>query len=194
MIRRAAGALLLLAVAGCASTGGEGGKPSWAVRLGGKGGEVILLAGLKPGGYEPSILAVGEEKDLARYRGDSLGFVRSAALEQYLNELRDALILRSGKTGVPGRVVILANPSFAAFSTPDGNVYISMGALQMLDSADEVAALLAHELAHVLLKHHTSDLIGDMQRRAWPSTSSAWISRPSSPAPGKGPRTMRGTA
>ena len=164
MIRRAAGALLLLAVTGCASTGGEGSKPSWA-GLGGKSGEVILLAGLKPGGYEPSILAVGEEKDLARYRGDSLGFVRSAALEQYLNEMRDTLILRSGKTGVPGRVVILANPSFAALSTPDGNVYISMGALQMLDSADEVAALLAHELAHVLLKHHTSDVIGDMQRR-----------------------------
>ena len=101
MIRRAAGALLLLAVTGCASTGGEGSKPSWA-GLGGKGGEVILLAGLKPGGYEPSILAVGEEKDLARYRGDSLGFVRSAALEQYLNEVRERYPAL-GKTGVPGR-------------------------------------------------------------------------------------------
>ena len=124
-----------------------------------------MLAGVKPGAYEPSSLAVGEEKDLARHRGEGLGFVRSAALEQYLNELRDALILPSGKTGVPGRVVILANPSFAAFSTPDGNVYISMGALQTLDSADEVAALLAHELSHVLLKHHTSDLIGDIQKK-----------------------------
>ncbi len=52
-----------------------------------------------------------------------------------------------------------------AFSTPDGNVYIPMGALEMLESADEVAALLAHELSHVLLKHHTSDLIGDIQKR-----------------------------
>ena len=194
MIRPAAGALLLLVVAGCASTGGEGSKPSWAAGLGGKGGEVILLAGLKPGGYEPSILAVGEEKDLARYRGDSLGFVRSAALEQYLNELRDALILRSGKTGVPGRVVIIANPSFDALSTPDGNVYISMGALQMLDSADEVAALLAHELAHVLLKHHTSDVIGDMQRRGLALYELGMDLKTHSPAPGKGPRTMRGTA
>ena len=124
-----------------------------------------MLAGVKPGAYEPSNLAVGEEKDLARHRGEGLGVVRSAALEQYLNELRDALILPSGKTGVPGRVVILANPSFAAFSTPDGNVYVSIGALQTLDSTDEVAALLAHELSHVLLKHHTSDLIGDIQKK-----------------------------
>ena len=167
MIRRAAGALLLLTVAGCASTGGQGSQPSWVPKVPGlgKGGETTMLAGVKPGAYEPSNLAVGGEKDLARNRGEGLGFVRSAALEQYLSELRDALILPSGKTGVPGRVVILANPSFAAFSTPDGNVYISIGALQTLDSTDEVAALLAHELAHVLLKHHTSDLVGDIQKK-----------------------------
>jgi len=169
MIRRSAGALLLLlAAAGCASTGGEGGKASWAPKipgLGGKGGGATMLSGVKPGPYEPSNLAVGEEKDLARQRGDGLGFVRSAALEQYLNELRGILILPSGTTGVPGRVMILADPSFAAFSTPDGNVYVSMGALEAIESEDEVAALLAHELSHVLLKHHTSDVIGDTQKR-----------------------------
>jgi beta-barrel assembly-enhancing protease len=169
MIRRAAGALLLLAAAGCASTRGEeGSKSSWVPKvpgLGGKSGETIMLSGVKPGPYEPSNLAVGEEKDLARHRGDGRGLVRSASLEQYLNELRGLLILPSGKTEVPGRVVILADPSFAAFSTPDGNVYVSMGALETLDSEDEVAAILAHELSHVLLKHHTSDLIDDMQKK-----------------------------
>jgi Zn-dependent protease with chaperone function len=168
MIRRAVGALLLLAAAGCASTGDEGRKVSWVPKvpgLGGKGGETTMLSRVKPAAYESSSLAAGEERDLARHRGDGLGFVRSAALEQYLNELRGLLILSSGKTGVPGRVVILADPSFAAFSTPDGNVYISMGALETIDSADEVAALLAHELSHVLLKHHTSDLVADTQKR-----------------------------
>jgi len=168
MIRRVAGALMLLAMAGCASTAGEGGKVSWVPKvpgLSGKSGEATMLSRIKPEPYEPSNLAVGEEKDLARHRGDGLGFVRSAALEQYLNELRGFLILASGKTGVPGRVVTLADPSFAAFSTPDGNVYVSMGALETIESADEVAALLAHELSHVLLKHHTSDLIGDAQKK-----------------------------
>ncbi|HEX5528112.1 MAG TPA: hypothetical protein VFZ82_01055, partial [Methylomirabilota bacterium] len=51
-----------------------------------------------------------------QHRGDALGFVRSAALEQYLNETRRRLVAASGKTGVPGRVVILANPGFEAFS------------------------------------------------------------------------------
>lgn len=52
MIRRAAGALLLLAAAGCASTEGEGSKSSWVPKapgLGGKSGDTTMLSGFKPG-------------------------------------------------------------------------------------------------------------------------------------------------
>ena len=168
VIGRAAAGLALLAVTGCAATGGESGKmslapPSW---LGGKSEHTTQISGLKPGPYEASSLAVGEEKDIAQRRGDGLGFVRSAPIELYLNELRSKIVGASGKTGVPGRVMILANPAFAAYSTPDGNVYVSMGVLESLETEDEVAALLAHETSHVLLKHHSSDLMGDMQKKA----------------------------
>jgi Zn-dependent protease with chaperone function len=159
----------LIALAGCAGggPGGEGGglaglTPAW---LGGKSAEVTVLSTVKAGPYEASTLAVGEAKDIAQHRGDGLGYVRSAVLEEYLNETRGRLIAATGKTGVPGRVMILAHGGFVAFSTPDGNVYVAMGLLETLESADEVAAILAHETAHVLLKHHTSDLIGDMQKK-----------------------------
>jgi predicted Zn-dependent protease len=164
-LRRIGWTLALLLVAGCAGEGGVK-PPAWtASLLGNKGANATVLSGLKPGAYEPSSLAVGEDKDLAQHRGDALGFVRSAALEQYLNETRRTLLTVSGKTGVPGRVVVLANPGFEAFSSPDGNVYVAMGLLESLESADEVSAILAHELAHVLLTHHSSDLLGDVQRK-----------------------------
>ena len=167
MIRRLAAGLTLLALAGCAGTGtgGEGGgvaAPAW---LGGKPANVTVLSTVKPGPYEPSALAIGEAKDIAQHRGDGLGFVRSAVLEQYLNEARARLVGAVGKTGVPGKVMILANPGFVAFSTPDGNVYLAMGLLEALESADEVSAILAHETAHVLLNHHTADVLGDMQKK-----------------------------
>lgn len=162
-------ALIGLLAAGCAGgTAGEGATPaSWTPSwLAGKGGSTTtVLARLKAGPYEASSLAVGEEKDLAQHRGDALGFVRSAALEQYLNETRRRLVAVSGRTGVPGRVVILANPGFEAFSSPDGNIYVAMGLLESLESADEVSAILAHELSHVLLAHHSSDLLGDVQHK-----------------------------
>lgn len=169
MIRRLAAALTLLVLGGCAGSGAGGSDDGLVAKttafLGGKSAEVTVLTTVKVGPYEPSPLAIGESKDIAQHRSDGLGYVRSAALEQYLNETRARLIGAVGKTGVPGRVMILANPGFAAFSTPDGNVYVAMGLLDALDTADEVAAILAHETAHVLLKHHTADVIGDMQKK-----------------------------
>jgi hypothetical protein len=171
----------LIALAGCAGggPGGEGGglaglTPAW---LGGKSAEVTVLSTVKAGPYEASTLAVGEAKDIAQHRGDGLGYVRSAVLEEYLNETRGRLIAATGKTGVPGRVMILAHGGFVAFSTPDGNVYVAMGLLETLESADEVAAILAHETAHVLLKHHTSDLIGDMQKKGLTLFEMEWVPR-----------------
>jgi predicted Zn-dependent protease len=61
--------------------------------------------------------------------------------------------------------MILASSAFQAISTPDGNIYVTMGCLESLESGDEVAAILAHELSHILLAHHTSDLITNMQKK-----------------------------
>jgi beta-barrel assembly-enhancing protease len=82
-----------------------------------------------------------------------------------LNQLRARLVAASRKTGVPGRVMVVANPAFNAYSTPDGNIYITMGCLENLKNEDEVMAILAHELSHVLLGHHTSDVVSDVQQK-----------------------------
>lgn len=168
---RAVAALALLALTGCAETGsgGPGGGtgttaavPTW---LGGKGMNATMFSTLKPGVYEPSTLAVGQEKDITLHRAEGFGFVRSAALEQYLNETRARLVAVSGKTNVPGRVIILADQTYGAVTTPDGNTYVTLGFIEALESDDEVAALLAHETSHELLKHHNSDILGDMQKK-----------------------------
>jgi Zn-dependent protease with chaperone function len=176
MIHAALAIVALLALTGCAAqTGGstaeDSSKPGWVQNLPSvpfltpKGEKATLISTLKPGPYSPSTLAIGEEKDLAQRRAESLGFVRSAYVEQYFGAVRAELLAASGVTGVPGRVTVLANPAFNAYSTADGNVYVAMGWLKHFDSADEVAALLAHELAHVLLTHHSSDIVAEMQHK-----------------------------
>ncbi len=175
---RAALALAILIATGCATQTGQTGKadesskPSWMPNLPSvsllneKGEKATLISSeLKPGPYEASPLAIGAEKDLAQRRADGLGFVRSASLEEYLGRVRAQLVATSGVTGVPGRVTILANPAFAAYSTPDGNVYLALGWFKQLDNADEAAAILAHELSHVLLAHHKSDLVSEWYHR-----------------------------
>jgi len=138
-MRAAALALTILIAPGCATQTGqtgkadEGGKPTWMSNLPSvpfvneKGEKATLVSELKTGPYEASSLAIGGEKDLAQRRADGLGFVRSVSLEEYFGALRTQLLAASGVTGVPGRVTVLASPAFAAYSTPDGNVYLAMG-------------------------------------------------------------------
>jgi len=130
------------------------------------GDKATIIADVKSGRYDPSTLAVGEEKDLARQRGEALGFVSCEPLQRYFSRIHARMIRASGVTDVPGRVVLLANPAFGAYSTPDGNIYIAMGWLPFLGSEDEMAAIVAHELGHVLLKHHSADLVSGFQKRA----------------------------
>ena len=170
-------ALAVLTAAGCATNAGQAGKgddsnkSTWTSNLPSvpfvneKGEKAPLIAELKTGPYEASSLAIGVEKDLAQRRADALGFVRSSALEEYLGAIRARLVAVSGVTGVPGRVTVLANPAFSAYSTPDGNIYLAMGWLKNLENADEAAAILAHELSHVLLAHHSSDIVSEMQHK-----------------------------
>ena len=182
VVRAPALALAVLVVTGCAAPSGQTGKAddgkmSWVPNLSSvasimpaaKGEKTPVISELKTGRYEASPLAIGEEKDLAHRRADGIGFVRAVSLAQYLTALRTQLLAGSGVTGVPGRVVVLANPAFAAYSTPDGNIYLAMGWLRSLENADEMAAIVAHELSHVLLTHHNSDQWSDFLHKgqAW---------------------------
>lgn len=129
------------------------------------GTDATIFSTIKPGAYVPSTLVIGEERDLAQRRSIGPGYVHAEALERYLQGIRTRLLASSGVTGVPGRTRVLADGSFSAFSTADGNVYIAMGWFENFSNEDEIAALMAHELSHVLLKHHTSDIVSKMQKQ-----------------------------
>ena len=160
------------------AVGCSGGAEPWKAKLpdiglsSSKGEKATLLSELRPGPYQPSTVAIGEEQDLARQRAQPFGFVRQARLEEFLSGTRARLLAVSGKTGVPGQVRIVASQEFNAYSTADGNVYISMRCIEELENLDEVAAILAHEMSHVLLTRTSSQMSSIVVGRctSWAST------------------------
>lgn len=156
--------LCALIVAGCAAT--KDAVDTVKGKLGPSGDTKTLIVELVPGPYQPSSLAIGVDRDLAQRRSVSPGFVHAEGLERYLQSLRVKLLDASAVTGVPGVIRIVAEDSFDAYSTADGNVYIALGWFESFDNEDEVAALLAHELSHVLRKHHTADPLSKFQKQA----------------------------
>ncbi len=81
------------------------------------------------------------------------GEYKYPSAETYLNEILVRLA-RAGERGAePYKVTILNSLSVNAFALPPGNLYMTRGLLALANDASEVAAVMAHEIAHITAKH-----------------------------------------
>ncbi len=94
--------------------------------------------------------------ELAAKVEQQLGLVESEALQSYVQEVGFRLATASPKVRdsltYRCRVIDMAPPN--AFALPGGYIYISRGILPLLNAEDELANVLAHEIAHVSERHH----------------------------------------
>jgi predicted Zn-dependent protease len=51
------------------------------------------------------------------------------------------------------KVYILNKDEINAFALPNGNIFVYKGLLDFIDNDDELAAVLGHEMSHVILRH-----------------------------------------
>lgn len=84
-----------------------------------------------------------------------LGWVREPGAESYLNGLLHRLAHGLPKPLSTGAIFIGAGPQFQAMATSDGEIVVNIGVLHQAQSEAEIAAILAHELAHIALHHFT---------------------------------------
>lgn len=94
--------------------------------------------------------AAREHKQLVAYFG---GEYRAPATERFLDDILAKLAAASDTPGQPYRVTILNSPIVNAFALPSGNIYVTRGLLALADDTAEVAAVMAHEIAHVTARH-----------------------------------------
>ena len=76
-------------------------------------------------------------------------------LTRYVNKILQTLVINSSRP-VPFRTysaVILDSDGFNAFATPGGHIFITRGFVEAARTEDMLAAVLAHELAHIILDH-----------------------------------------
>lgn len=81
------------------------------------------------------------------------GEYHNKKVELLLARIVGALTRVSGSSKHLYRVIILNSSSVNAFALPGGNLYVTRGLLALCNDASEVAAVLAHEMAHIILNH-----------------------------------------
>ena len=78
----------------------------------------------------------------------------NAEVELYVNRVGRWLSLHSERPGLNWLFGVLDTDNVNAFSTPGGYVFVTRGLIARLKNEAELAGVLAHEVAHVVRKHH----------------------------------------
>jgi predicted Zn-dependent protease len=84
----------------------------------------------------------------------AFNLVDDPALQAYVGKVGMIVASRGERPELPWRFAVVDAPSINAFAMPGGVVLITRGLYELLETEDELAALVGHEIAHVQRRHH----------------------------------------
>jgi predicted Zn-dependent protease len=122
-------------------------------------------------GTNLNLFSIQEDKEFGKKVSDQienegkykfLDSLKHAEVFNYIHKIRDE-ILNSGnvkhKDNFDWRIRIIEDDStLNAFCTPGGYIYVFTGLLKFLDSEDQLAGIMGHEIAHADLRHSTRQM------------------------------------
>lgn len=138
VLRLAALASVAALLAGCGSFGGE--KPT---------AQPIVPAAAPKVAAAPTAVSQEQARIAAAYGG----VYQKPDLVVLLNSVADRLAAASERPDLRYKVTLLNSPLINAFALPNGNLYVTRGLLAVANDTSEIAAVLAHEMAHVTARH-----------------------------------------
>lgn len=102
--------------------------------------------------------ALGQE--VAVQAGERLNLLRNQEVARYLDGIAAAIGAQSQWSGLTYTVEVINEPDLNHFSLPGGRIFIFRGLLEVLASRDQVAAVVAHEIAHIAARDGVERLAG----------------------------------
>lgn len=139
MLKRATlNLIILLVISGCATTVDPSRPISNTLPL-----SFNDLAEIREG-YDQHLTIMKERK-----------FFNEADLNQYIRTIGYRLTSASERPQLPYQFFVLDDSTVDIFSYGGGYIYVTRGLLDFVDSEAELAAVLAHEIAHVAAGAHT---------------------------------------
>jgi len=109
--------------------------------------------------------------------------LRVPAADDYLNLLGQSLAKYSTMPNTYGgyHFLLLASSEINAFAAPGGLILVTRGLVQCTSNEDELAAVLAHEIAHVQLRHGVGSIKQARKTEALMTLGSIAVSAAPSP-------------
>jgi predicted Zn-dependent protease len=106
------------------------------------------------------LLAITEEDEIhvgRQVAANLLGvapLVRNDPVQRYVNTVGRWVAMQSSRPDLPWRFGVIESADVNAFAGPGGYILITRGLYASLSDEAELAGALAHEIAHVIERHH----------------------------------------
>ena len=100
-------------------------------------------------------VAVG--RDLSKQVESTSKLITDPVVTEYVNRIGQNLV-RNSDARVPFTIKVIDNEEVNAFALPGGFFYVDTGLILAADNEAELAAVMAHEIAHVAARHATKNM------------------------------------
>lgn len=123
--------------------------------------------------FEETQRKISTEEEIEIGANLTAGLLGAAALvddeelQRYVNDVGYWVAAQSRRADLPWRFGVIDSPGVNAFAAPGGYVVITLGLYQLLENEAQLAGVLAHEIEHVVRRHHLKALQESMQREFW---------------------------
>jgi len=119
----------------------------------------INACSINPATGRPDLVMMSESAEIEKGRElhekilKSMPIYQDEALAKYVNDIGQKVAKNSHRSNIKYFFTVIDAPDINAFALPGGYIYINRGLLAYLDSEAQLAAVLAHEVAHVTARH-----------------------------------------
>ncbi len=114
---------------------------------------------VNPATGTPDLVFMSEKEEIETGREmheklmKSMPIYQDEKLAEYINTVGQKIVKNSHRPDISYQFHIIDAPDINAFALPGGYIYINRGLLAYLNSEAQLAAVLAHEIAHVTARH-----------------------------------------
>ena len=117
---------------------------------------VSIIAPLFCPGSIQAITVKEEEtlsKEVLRVIFQHFEIIEDPYLWRYVNRIGQRILAKMPDQPFRYRFYVIKEPTFNAFAIPAGHIFINSGLFAAMDSEEELAGILGHEISHVYCRH-----------------------------------------
>ena len=110
----------------------------------------------------PPVHAVSQQEEIRisrEFRREArrrLKFIEDPEVELYVDGMGRRILDAVGNTRYPYRFFVIQDASMNAFAVPGGSIFLHSGLIERVETSDELASVIAHEIVHVNARHFAS--------------------------------------